>query len=718
MKKTPKKFRVKLAESVQAPGNLFIEGEVVSLIEAKEGETAGRSWDVVLIRPGKSKNQTYYPESVLRNAVKLFEGAPALARSDDEHSFDYNRSVRNIVGIYSEVAYREGALRGKLNILEDGIWMHNKMVEARSLGNKDLFGLSIVAGGSATIKKHNGEMVRMVESIDRVSSVDPVINPAAGGRFVKLAAAENASLEGEIEMLTKWLKLIEAKRPDLLKGKDLEAIAETEIMELADQCMLTEAEITALKAPTPPASTDPPATTVNLTEAETRIAEAEKRFTCRMLLGEKLAECKLPPATVTRIRTNFDGKVFTEAELDAGIKAERDYLALFDSSGQVQGAGGQTGITVDVRERKIAAVTGFFMREAQKVGEELVPPYRSLKDMYIDVTGDKYLTGRLREAINLRQMANLPVMGHFAESMISTTLSDLLYDAMHKKMIRDFRMPGLQQWRLLVSDIVPVQDFRNNYRMRMGGYGDLPAVAERGNYNDLGSPGDEKAYYAITKRGGTEDITLEMIANDDVGAVRKIPELLALAAKSTLFNFVIGLMTSNPTCTYDSVALFDASSHGNYSASGLSLSKASLNTIRVAMRSQTPYGMTNLPLGIVPKFIWGPNELEDLINMLCSPANLILYGTTEQSDMPNLHHGMTPVIIDGWTDADDFYVTGPRENPMIELGFFQGREEPELFLQNNPTQGSMFAADKMTWKIRHIYGGHWLDHRNVYYSKV
>ena len=716
MKKTTEIFPSLLAETDQASGNLFIEGEVVSLVEAKEGEVAGRSWDVVLIRPGKSKNQTYYPEAVLRKAVPLFEGAPAISRSDDEHTWDANRSVKNIVGLYSEVAYREGALRGKLNILEDGAWLHNKMVEARALGRNDLFGLSIVAGGTATIKKHKGEMVRYVEAIDRVSSVDPVINPAAGGRFVQLAAAEDASLEGEIEMLKKWLTLIEAKRPDLLKGKDLEAITEPEIMALAGQCMLSEAEITALKATE---AKKEPETKVNLTEAETRIVEAEKRFECRMLLGEKLADCKLPPATVTRIRENFNGKVFTEAELDSGIKAERDYLALFDKSGQVTGAGGQTGITVDVRERKIAAVQGFFMREAQKVGEEMVAPYRSLKEMYQDVTGDKYLTGQLREAVNLRQMANFPVMGHFAESMISTTLSDILYDAMHKKMIADYRMPGMDQYKLLVSDIVPVQDFRNNYRGRMGGYADLPAVAERGDYGPLTSPGDEKAYYAITKRGGTEDITLEMIANDDVGAVRKIPERLALAAKSTLFNFVVGLMTSNPTCTYDSTALFEASSHVNYSASGLSLSASSLNSIRVAMRNQTPYGQTNIPLGIVPKFLWIPNELEDLANKLCNAmVNLISAGTTEISNMPNLHHGITPVVMDIWTDATDFYVSGPRENPMIELGFFQGREEPELFLQSQPTQGSMFTADKMTWKIRHIYGGHWLDHRNVYYSKV
>jgi hypothetical protein len=40
-----------------------------------------------------------------------------------------------------------------------------------------------------------------------------------------------------------------------------------------------------------------------------------------------------------------------------------------------------------------------------------------------------------------------------------------------------------------------------------------------------------------------------------------------------------------------------------------------------------------------------------------------------------------------------------------------GREEPELFVQDNPTVGSLFTNDKITWKIRHIYGGNVTDFR-------
>jgi hypothetical protein len=41
----------------------------------------------------------------------------------------------------------------------------------------------------------------------------------------------------------------------------------------------------------------------------------------------------------------------------------------------------------------------------------------------------------------------------------------------------------------------------------------------------------------------------------------------------------------------------------------------------------------------------------------------------------------------------------------LEIGFLDGREEPELFIQDMPNTGSMFSNDKLTYKLRHIYGG-------------
>ncbi|MCL4764525.1 MAG: hypothetical protein KJ018_22555, partial [Burkholderiales bacterium] len=63
-------------------------------------------------------------------------------------------------------------------------------------------------------------------------------------------------------------------------------------------------------------------------------------------------------------------------------------------------------------------------------------------------------------------------------------------------------------------------------------------------------------------------------------------------------------------------------------------------------------------------------------------------------------------------DANDYHMTAsPDQTPMIEIGFLDGSEDPEIFVADNPTVGSMFSNDQLTWKLRHIYGGAVLDYR-------
>jgi len=73
--------------------------------------------------------------------------------------------------------------------------------------------------------------------------------------------------------------------------------------------------------------------------------------------------------------------------------------------------------------------------------------------------------------------------------------------------------------------------------------------------------------------------------------------------------------------------------------------------------------------------------------------------------------------VDYWTDATRwFLVADTNLVPTIEVGFLDGKEEPELFSLAENT-GSAFSADKVVWKIRHVYGAGILDHRGLYTSQ-
>jgi len=206
-----------------------------------------------------------------------------------------------------------------------------------------------------------------------------------------------------------------------------------------------------------------------------------------------------------------------------------------------------------------------------------------------------------------------------------------------------------------------------------------------------------------------------MIANDDIGAIRRIPAKLGKAAARTLYEFVFDFIRTNPTFDADSVAVFH-SSHGNTGTTALS--SATLDTARQQMRTQAAYGDTSDILGLIPKLLIVPNELEHLAYRLVT-SSFYPGATNENATTVNLHQAMDVLVIDYWTDANDWAVVcAPANCPTIEIGFLEGREEPELFVQDMPTAGSMFDADKVTYKIRHIYGGDVIDYRGMWKGVV
>jgi phage major head subunit gpT-like protein len=139
--------------------------------------------------------------------------------------------------------------------------------------------------------------------------------------------------------------------------------------------------------------------------------------------------------------------------------------------------------------------------------------------------------------------------------------------------------------------------------------------------------------------------------------------------------------------------------------------------VRAAMRQQTAYGDTKDVLSIVPQTLIVPSSLEELAWQLATSLVALPSGAPvgAATDIPNIHSRMNePIVVDYYSDQNDWYVVATRTMvPTIEVGFYNGRQDPELFTQSDPTVGSMFDADKVTYKIRHIYGAV-LDHRGFY----
>jgi len=75
--------------------------------------------------------------------------------------------------------------------------------------------------------------------------------------------------------------------------------------------------------------------------------------------------------------------------------------------------------------------------------------------------------------------------------------------------------------------------------------------------------------------------------------------------------------------------------------------------------------------------------------------------------------GIQAVVYDRLTGSDWYSACDPKAPGVngLTIGFLGGRQEPELFVQDNPTVGEAMSHDRINFKVRHIYGGTVADHR-------
>lgn len=648
-----------------------------AFLEAKDAE--GTVWEATLIRAGASKNGWYYPDAVLREAVPLFEGARVFAKPDVEHSRGDGKDVRKLVGWIAAPRFVEGArpdtgrIAGTLNLSAAAEYERTLLADAWRRGKRDLAGLSIDAAGKAgKAEMREGRRVRVAKRIDRVESVDLIVEASAGGELVRMV--ESSQGDSDMMLRERMLQTIKEKSPQAYAKLDPDAVTE-EALEAAYR--------EAVAAPAAPA-------TAPATDFGAAVTEAVRLAEARMAARVKIQTCGLPKPAQERLAAQFGSDAqFTEADVEAAIKAEREYLAKFTESGHVQ-LGGLADISVEDRGKKMAEMLDKFFDPKDK-------SVISLRECYIEFTGDRRVTGRLEDC----DRARLRESG-FREAVSTTQWADAFGASITRRMIAEYNVEDIYSvWRF-AANVVPVDDFRTQERVRIGGYANLPTVNEAAAYTALTSPADEAATYAVTKRGGTEVVTLEAIRNNDVGAVQMIPTKLAMAAKRTLSEFVLDFIRTNPTI-YDSVALYHAT-HNNLFATALDAAQYAAH--RVAMLKQTEL-TSGKRLGIAPSYLWVPFDLEE------AAINLFTQGTeNEQKFLSRIRP--TVIGVWYWTDANDWATSADtRVCPFIEVGFLDGREEPELFVQDLPNVGSLFTNDQITYKIRHVYGGAVKDFRGT-----
>lgn len=679
--------------------------QVGRVLEAKGTDAAGgRVFRVNVIQYGDSRNGRRYPEAVMRKGARVYEGAKVYDhhRTDEELR---SSTVSGLVGAIRSVEASGGAIEGDLHLLPSAGHigeMFDVSLEQEAAGGPPLIGLSHDIQARWRPVEVAGRRLMEATEILSANSVDVVADPAAGGRATRMVAGgtTDGSPESKEDTMTieELLQLIDGATPE----QRAQALAGLGI---------TQEDLQKMQAsPEAPAAGTEESTTEE--EKVPAVAGAtESTFTRSGAVGRSVVRLAVEDAGLdARLTESFMDQLperFTEADVAGVIETAKRTVETLEKAG-LKPTVPSTEVGTEDRDRKVEAI------EKMVSGEP--GGYTSLKGAYADFTGmparDLFLEDVNRAILRESYHGGQQLGSRASESVDTTTWGEALADAINKRLLKLYQSSQLQDWRRIVSATPPLNDFRSQKRIRIGGYGVLPTVAQGGAYQPLTSPSDEEETYSPAKKGGTEDLTMETIANDDVQAVQRIPRELGISAALTLYRFVFDFFTSNPTLG-DGVAWF-AAGHNNTDSSA-TLAQGTLSTGRRKMREQAKYGVSQHVLGITPRMLLVPPELEEIAFQLATSAVAVPSTAASASDTPNIHQGLEPIVVDYWTDANDwFLVADPSMFDTVEIGFYQGRQDPELFVQDAPTVGDVFNADKITYKIRHIYGGAPLDHRSVY----
>ena len=246
-------------------------------------------------------------------------------------------------------------------------------------------------------------------------------------------------------------------------------------------------------------------------------------------------------------------------------------------------------------------------------------------------------------------------------------------------------------------------DFKTLTRVALSDAPALEVVNESGEFK-RGAFSDGKETYQLVTVGKIIGLTRQVIVNDDLQAFTRIPALFGAAAANYESDTVYGVLTANAALS-DTVALFEAATHKNYTSSGTVISVASLDVGRSMMRVQkTPQ---NVVMNLAPKFLIVPAAKETIANQYTS-ADFV---SAKSSDI-NPFKNSLQVVVEGRLDATSanswYLAADPNQVDTLEYCYLDGQDGVYIETRNG------FEVDGVEIKARLDFAAKAIDYRGLY----
>lgn len=729
------------------------------LVRIHQADKEGWEWDVLVLAPGLGANHQYFPAETLQKAAPHFEGARVFCLPDGQHSKTGDKSAQHIVGWLSQALYDAATgIKARLTLMKTADWLRQNLVDSHAKGRPDLYGLSVDAPGRQEPRTWQGTAVQWITEFFAPVTVDVVWNPGTPGGFQRALNAHVSHHHKEDRMNREELiKILQAKRPDLLEGKDPAAISMEDLTALLTTA-LAEPSSAAIKQAVDQAVKQAEDAAKKAAE-QARAQNAQLSDTDRAMIQQAqivgwngriaplIAESHLPQIMQANLRTRFmdalpaDGADKGVAAVKQAIEDFRKMVDTMSTEGRVEGLGFARGLSLESEpERLQQAMDKMFGLDV--TGD--VPAFVSLRQAYAHITGDTEVSGlrghepakleKIAQAVRLMQAKEVdslgyPLPGHvrISQAQPATAWPLLLGNTMYRRLRLAYAEVEYYEDRI-ISSRRRATDYRTIEAMTPHYPADLPTITDGNDYTELAQLSEEGVNYKVAKRGRIITIHRETIINDDLGAVVRMVNNEGRAARRTFARAVWNLLMANATYDGDAVAVFHAS-HNNLASTALTADATGVGALVTrlnALMAQTEPGSGEKLGGAW----WGARPLLAVPGALQAIAKQLnqsngIPGTSNNGDNPvrglfgNIDAPERILVNPLFTDATDWYLfRQPTDVEQIEVAFLMGQEQPEVFIADNQQVGQMFMADKLQYKIRHEYGAEVVDYRGMDKSVV
>jgi hypothetical protein len=659
-------------------------GEDISLRLQAQATEAG--FDILPINAGEAKGHGItFSAAVLKASLPLWDGLPCFL----DHDYTGSQSVKNLAGALHLPTWNEAEQGIQAKLVPGGPGAEN--LQALRLAARTDPALMNAVGFSAHlfVVHKDGQ----VQRITKVNSVDCVIDPARGGKF----------LQGVHTMKKKVLrngKVIEVEEADILPTDELITAQNLQTLSTGDE------------------GSDDLAATQQLLTAQKKVEATKKTGdeslrqlrlqTCRTLLKVSLESSKLPQPVQDRVEHKFSrmietGTPFEPNELESAISEEQEMVSKLTAAGTIQGPGRITNMVTTSDSIEAAVQDLFGVKRDERLAKVKPARLTGIRELYLMLTGDYDLHGGYYgERVQLATTADFTGLVKNALNKIINNQWDLLGAA------------GYDWWKAIVR-VEHFNSLNDITGMLVGTVGTLPTVAEGGEYTEL-PIGDSPEVASFVKYGGYIPLTLELIDRDNISRLTGYAKELGNATLRKYSALIAAVFTSNsavgPTMA-DGGALFNATAvttaggHANLLTTAIGTDYTAWNAIALAMFNQpmliknaTGYYGTGPKMAVEPKYCLVPRALKAAAQALFLPRWQESVPSIATLGGPSWGGQVVPVTVPDWTDATDYAaVIDPAIAPAIIVGERFGLM-PEVYTAGNDSDPAVFMNDETRIKVR------------------